>query len=110
MISDNAKRPLQSAAVTIGFFLVCVSIIAWLIPFLVDLPDGGEFAAELALVTGIMGPILVLAAFVQALIRRQRLNRLLRIAAIPAAICLSWTVFFSVVMYRAYCCCPSGLC
>lgn len=109
-MSANTERPFQSAVVTIGFFLVCVSIIAWLIPFLFDLSDGGEFASELALVTGIVGSILVLAAFVQALFRRQRLSRLLRIAAIPAAICLSWTVWFSVVMYRAYCCCPSGLC
>lgn len=109
-MSANTERPLQSAVVTIGFFLVCVSIIAWLTTFLVDLPDGGEFASELALVTGIVGPIFVLAAFVQALVRRQRLSRLLKIAAIPAAICLSWTVWFSVVIYGAYCCCPGGLC
>lgn len=94
----------------IGFLIVCVSIVAWLVPFLVELPDGGEFVSELALVTGIIGPVIVLAVLVRALLRGQRLSRLVKFAAVAAAICLSWTVWFSVILYRAFCCCPSGFC
>lgn len=97
----------------IGTAITFVSIAAWAVFFIADLVDApgiGEHAALAAGVAGIVGPLVLLSSYLFARFRSADMDAPPIGAVLLAAICLGWTIFYVVVFYLAYCCCPDGLC